>query len=88
VEVINVPIGHAVIVIDTTYNSLAIALSATQHVTAHARVTRGAIDPIVENATRAHDLSIFKDMLDAIAKLAQDKLLGIIPRRHRLVHEL
>ncbi len=46
------------------------------------------MDPEVDHAARAQDMSLFKDMLDAITILAQDRLLAIIRRRQRLVHEL
>jgi len=87
VEFIGVKIGHAGIMVDKTYKSNAIPFSAAQSDVAHSRVTRGAVDPNVDNAARAHDMSIFKNMY-AITKLAHDRLLSIIHRRQRFVHEL
>ena len=88
VELIVVPIGHAGTVLDKTYKSIATALSATRPEVALARASRGAVDPDTDHAARAHDMSLFKGMLDAITRLAQDRLLGIIHRRQRLVNEL
>ena len=87
-EFIGVPIGHAGTVLDKTHKSLATALSATRPSGAQARDTRGAVDPDVDHEARAHDMSLFKDMLDAMTILAQDRLLAIIRRRQRLVQEL
>jgi hypothetical protein len=73
VEFIDVNIGHAGTMLDKIYKSLVTVLSALQSDVAHARATRGDVDPDVDNAARSHELSIFKEMLDAITKLAQDK---------------
>ncbi len=43
-------------------------------------------NPATDTAARNHDSSLFKTLMQALTKLAQDRLLGIIHYRQSLVH--
>jgi hypothetical protein len=86
VELVAVPIGHAGTTLAAISHSLAQVLSDTILEIAQARSKRQVINPDTESAARTHDSSIFKSLMEALSKLAQSRLIGIIHNRQSLVH--
>jgi hypothetical protein len=85
-EFVAIPIGHAGTTLSVTQKHLALALSATRSEIEQARARRGVRRPEVDNATRIHDSSLFKTLMQALTKLALTRILGIIHNRKSLVH--
>jgi hypothetical protein len=86
VEFVAIPIGHAGTTLTETQRQLAHALSATRPEIERDRARRQVRDPDSDSAARTHDSSLFKSLMQALTKLAQDRLLGIIRHRQSLVH--
>ncbi len=81
-----VPIGHAGTTHQETQRHLAQALSAARPEIEHSRARKGVRDSETDIAARSHDTSLFENLMQALSKLAQDRLLGIIHHRQSLVH--
>ena len=81
-----IPIGHAGATIKETQRQLAQALSTTRPEIERSRARRQVLNPETDTAARTHDSSLFKTLMQALTKLAQDRLLGIIHHRQSLVH--
>lgn len=86
VELIVIAIGHTGTTLAETQRQLAQALSATRPEIERSRARRDIRDPDSDSAARIHDSSLFKTLLQALTKLAQSRLLGIIHHRQSLVH--
>ncbi len=82
-----IPIGHAGTTLHETHRHFAQALSATRtEIEQHRAIRRGAIDPATDSGARTHDSFLFKSLMPALTKLAQQRLTGIIRNRQSLVH--
>ncbi len=81
-----ISIGHAGTTLQKTQQNLAQALSATRPEIEQSRARRGVRNPETDSAARSHDTSLFKTLMQALTKLAQDRHLGIIHHRQSLVH--
>jgi hypothetical protein len=86
VEFVAVPIGHAGTTLTMTHRYLAQALSATRPEIEQSRARREVHSPDIDSAASTHDSSLFKTMMQALMKLAQTRLGGIIHHRRSLVH--
>ena len=86
VEFVAVPIGHACTTLQETQRHLAQALSATRPEIERSMARREVHNPETDSAARTHDSSLFKTLMQALIKLAQTRLLGIIHNRQSLVH--
>ena len=85
-EFVAIPVGHAGTTLKETQRHLAQALSATRPEIERSRARREVLNPETDTAARTHDSSLFKTLMQALTKLAQDRLLGIIHHRQSLVH--
>jgi hypothetical protein len=85
VKFVAIPIGHAGTTLTTTQRHLAQALSATKPMIERSRAKREVPNPETHTAARTHDSSLFKTLMQALTKLAQTILLGIIHHRQNLV---
>jgi hypothetical protein len=81
-----IPVGHAGTTLKETQRHLAQALSSTRPEIERSRARREVLNPETDTAARTHDSSLFKTLMQALTKLAQDRLLGIIHHRQSLVH--
>ncbi len=86
VDFVTIPIGHAGTTLTESQHRLAQALSAMRPEIERRRARREVKDPDTDSAAKAHDSSLFKSLLQALTKLAQSRLLGIIHHRQDLVH--
>ena len=86
VEFVAVPIGYAGTTLHETQRHPAHAMSATRPEIDQRRARRLVRDPETDSAARTHDTSLFKIMMQALTKFAQDRLLGIIHHRQSLAH--
>ena len=82
VEFVAIPVGYVGTTLKETQRHLAQALSATR-----TEIERREVNnPGTDSAARTHDSSLFKNLMQALTKLAQTRLVGIIHHRQNLVH--
>ncbi len=81
-----IPVGHTGTTLKETQRHLAQALSTTRPEIERSRGRRQVLNPATDTAARTHDSSLFKTLMQALTKLDQDRLLGIIHHRQTLVH--
>jgi hypothetical protein len=81
-----IPVGHAGTTLKETQRHVAQALSATRPEIERSRAIREVLNPETDTAARTHDSSLFKTLMQALTKLARDRLLGIIHHRQSIVH--
>jgi hypothetical protein len=86
VEVVAIPIGHAGTTLITTQRHLVQALSATRPDIERSKAKREVHNPDTDSAARTHDSFLFKTMMQALTKLGQTRLIGIIHHHQNLVH--
>ena len=79
-------VSHAGTILKETQRHLAQALSATRPEIERRRARREVLNPETNTAARTHDSSLFKTLMQALTKLAQTGILGIIRNRQNLVH--
>ncbi len=88
-EFVAISIGHAGITLTRTLDHLTAAFSTVVRLSAdHANTSIGTPPPIIDSITKSHDYRMFKSLLDALADLAQSRLLYIIRNMKRLVDSL
>ena len=85
-EFVAVPIGHAGTTLKETQRHLAQALSATRPDIERRRPRREVQDHETDSAARTHDSTLLKTLMQALTKLVQTRLIGIIHHRQKLVH--
>ena len=81
-----IPVGHAGTTLKETQRHLAQALSATRPEIERRRARREVLNPETDTAARTLDSSLFKNLMQALTKLAHTRLLDIIHYRQNLVH--
>ena len=86
VEFVAVPIGHAGTTLQETHRHLAQALTATRPEIERCMARREVTHPETNTAARTHESCLFKNLMQTLTRLAQDRILGIIYHRQSLVH--
>ena len=79
-----IPIGHTGTTLTTTQRHLAQALSTARPEIERSRARREV--HYLETAARIYDSSLFETLMQALAKLAQPRLICIIHHLQNLVH--
>ena len=74
VELVAAPIGHADTTLNKTQQSLAQAVSATRPDVERDRARRDVTNPYTDFASRSHDSSLFKSLMQRLTNLAQSRL--------------
>ncbi len=87
-EFVAFPISYAGTKLKATLDHLTIAFSPARPQVEHARASRGATDPTMDDNAMTHDFGLFESLLDSLTDLAQSRLMGIISNRKRLVDSL
>ena len=88
-EFVAIPIGHAGTPLIRTLDHLTAAFSTVRPRVDHASASGGTPHPIMDSNGTSHDYRMFKSLLlDALADLAQSRLLGIIRNMKRLIDSL
>ena len=77
-ELIAILIGYAGTTLTRTLNLLTAAFSTVRPRQNQLSAIKGTSQPTTDSNARSHDYRIFKSLLDALADLAQPRLLGII----------
>ena len=81
VDFVAIPIGHTGTTLTRTLDHLTAAFSTIRPRVDHADANKGTPPPIMDSNAKSHDYRLFKSLLDALADLAQSRLLDIIRGR-------
>ena len=88
VEFVAISIGHAGTSLTRTFDHLTAAFSTVHPIVDHTGAVKGTSQPNTDSNAKSHEYLLFKSLLDALADLAQSRLLGIIRNKKRLVEAL
>ena len=88
VEFVAIPIGHAGTALTRTLDHLTAAFSTVHPRVDHTNDIKSTSLPNTYSNAKSHNYLLFKSLMDALADLAQSRLLGIIRNKKRIVEAL